>query len=775
MIRCTFIIIYHILLFTSVKGQFKLGPFLRYTDFHIHPTYKHYFRYETADTMQLLLRYTSYDRENDVITYNGPDAFRDAIKNVNWTKYEMPKTKYAIANGITANLRNYDQSGYPEIMYVPGSILCNSYSPYEKQFALKKFKRLISHYVVTKMGLPRLTTYAEDSHTPFKDFLAEYFYNFLQEEEKFIQTSSPDTLYVQDGNYYHENIGYYNKIKMVKDSRELTAIVKHNDDLFKNWKPGDGPPHIITPMVMSIEGAQVLYDTLSAKRQYILNPLNFDEGTEEQQEEFTPADPETLKKIHEELLSVVDKLKNLHHRLFFITLGHFAQNHVVGFAKTLDRDPENLEHRAIATLTKFPKQRNDVLRKTYAGFNPGIDLSNPDWVPDSIGLKVVEAFLNPDSSVTRFQKPTYIDVKHMDIKARIQYYYMRRKYEKLFKVSIPIIASHFGVSGEGQAMAAATGLWPNFDRYNEIENIRRYYYTDIVLKYKKKKRAWYWGSGVMDGQAYANSADPNYANRRILDSFERAMYTPLDFTTDTIFDNRLYDPFKNYKVDKSKAGWYYPWSINLFDEEIVEINKSDGIIGILLDPRQLGAFMPNYKNIKKKLGKKFEYWKSKVLDDAASLLPYDFRIGEGEINAIEYFKAEPLIRNIFYIVQVIKNRKLQEDFYKATGNDVCKTRERYPEYIQDLIFTEKDPWKMVAIGGDFDGLIDPLDLSPTASYIPLLRKRMVIYAYIFAQIHHLEFTDPLTGSPYIQTLAESYQKMEQFFYSNGRDFILKYF
>lgn len=758
---------------THAQNTIPLDTFMRYTDFHIHPTYKHYFRPTSAKMMQTILAKSSYNRVADVLTFD--PAYRASIKDTNWTRYtnekKPAKTRKAIQRGITSNLRNYDQAGYPEIMFVPGSILCNSYSPYEKQFALKKMNRVISSAIVTKMGLERLDSYAENNHTPLNDFMAEYYYNNMQEEEKFISTMSPQSLYFSDDTTYRKNTGYYNSIRMVRDSVELDSINRSNDYIFRNWKSSQPPPHIITPLVMSIEGAQVLYDTLSSQRRHILNPLNYSEKTVKNESFFSGTSIDTMELIHNELLRTVSTLKNLHHRLFFITLGHFAQNHVVGFAKTLDRDPENIQHRALSTITTLPRQRENLIHKGYAGFNTGVNMSDSKFKADSIGFKIVEAFLNPDSNATRFKKPTYIDVKHMDIEARIQYYYMRRNYEKKFNLKIPIIASHFGVSGETQAMAAATGLWPHFDMYSEVENIKRFYRVKMMQRYNPEKRWNYWTQSVMGGDNITSKNDSTYYMNEVLDPFDRAMYRPLDFYNDTIFNNRVYDPFKDYRVDKNKAGWYYPWSVNLFDEEIIEINKSDGIIGLLLDPRQLGAYMPNYKKNEKKFKDDFEQYKQQLTD--ADLQPYG--ISKQDLNEKEYFKTEPLIRNIFYIVQVIQQRKLEEEFYISSGKNINTTRARYPNYIADEVYTDKDPWKMISIGGDFDGLIDPIDFAPTASYIPVLRRRMIVYAWIFAQIRKDIFFNPSTKEPFISNLADSHQKMHQFFYANGATFILKYF
>jgi microsomal dipeptidase-like Zn-dependent dipeptidase len=75
-------------------------------------------------------------------------------------------------------------------------------------------------------------------------------------------------------------------------------------------------------------------------------------------------------------------------------------------------------------------------------------------------------------------------------------------------------------------------------------------------------------------------------------------------------------------------------------------------------------------------------------------------------------------------------------------------------------------WDHIAIGSDFDGFIQPIQLSPTAESIPLFHKKMITFVQVFTEIHNMQYL--LYGlSP--QTV------MRKFFYTNGRDFIFKNF
>ncbi len=744
----------------SVFGQFS-HDYLRYTDFHIHPTYKHYFRYPNSDEMKMMYKKSRYDKDKDTIIFL--DEVNTRFKDTNWIKVVMDID--ALKAGETSDLANYDQSGYPEIKFVPGSILCNSYSPYEKQFAFSGLNRYFSRKVVTKMGKFRLKSYSLDDHSPFRDFLAEYYYNCMQEEYREIKNYYPKSIYGSAGEV--DSFYFINRIKMVECADELKDIVKKNDLAFEELKkqPGNKTtlPVITTPLLMSIEGGQVLYDSLTAMQNNIFNPLYLSKPTKRKDRKKVYAPPEV---VRAHLLKNADSLRNLRHRLFFITLGHFAQNHVVGFAKTLDRDPGSWVHRAISTLTSIMFIKKSILKKDYHGLNLACRDKDEGCVPDSIGFKIIEAFLNPTKG--RCGKPTYIDVKHMDIRGRLQYYAMRRVYAKQFNTRIPIIASHFAVSGEGQALAAATGLGKDADDYGEIINPDGYYRRLKKNDSKQKKIIAYLEK---PGTSPIQQQQSNF-NKSMLRQLQFVSDTAVTAPASEVANVLSSDPFDDIIIDSSKVGWYYPWSINLFDEEIIEINKSDGIIGILMDPRQLGAFMPKYNKIDKRMKQEFDSTLAAIPPD--SLSKYGFKTKE-DVNMYEYFKTEPLIRNIFYIVQVIKIQDQAEEFYKANGNNLALTRSQFRAFVPDEMETEKDPWNMIAIGGDFDGLIDPIDIAPTASYIPHLRSRMILFAYIFSQMRKNEFWDTAQNRPFITSLYDSYDKMKKFFYENGKSFILEYF
>ena len=208
------------------SAQSLIDSFWRFTDFHIHPTYKHYFRFPTYKPIMEILAGSEYDSVTR--KYKFSDAIRQSYGNdYNWEVYNKAHRKQKLKQlkkGEISNLRNYDQSSYAEIMFTPGALLCDSYSPYEKQFAYGKGKRFISWLIVTKMGLKRLKKLSDEGHTPYNDFLAEYYYNQIQNETKKVITHRPVPLYSGRVDSFHKNAVYHNKIHMVENADTLRRI-----------------------------------------------------------------------------------------------------------------------------------------------------------------------------------------------------------------------------------------------------------------------------------------------------------------------------------------------------------------------------------------------------------------------------------------------------------------------------------------------------------------------------------------------------------------------
>jgi hypothetical protein len=582
-------------------------------DFHIHLTTKHYYM-DIKDPAEILA------------LKDNPAEIKRKYGNINWRS--VGENSRAKRSGKESSYRNYNQADYTQLRNIQGSILFNGFYPFEKILTVNPWHRFINRIGVTRIGLNRLETIASDTNNPNKEFLAEYHL-----AANLVETNNGTT------------------IKFVKNISELIDCQEKN----------------ITAAIMAIEGGQVFHGNYISSRSNIKSW-------------------ECNNICEAEILNNVKVIKNLEHRLFFIGTSHFAWNRISGHAKTLDKS--GFRRFIVSILASSRKQRESMFLKWGEGIHGEIDFGNFITTPErfllpitddpkqlDIGRKVITELLNPDN--TRHGKPTYIDVKHMDIQAREEYYKLLDSLKLRNGKKIPIIASHTAVSGENLEIARATGLNPLYDQYSELRNPRKFYENQLIMRDR------FWKS-----------------------------------VTKFLYD-RSYNPFEN-NINCQTVGWFYPWSFNLYDEEIERIHESDGIIGVMLDPRQLGSGMPRYSNGYKKF----------IKDEFEN---YIRGIGKGNMIFKEYWELEPLLRNMFYIAE-------------HCGKKIC--------------------WDHIAIGSDFDGVIDPHKIAPTALSYPKLKVKLVDYLKAFVVIHGKQSS--LAGLP-----PEII--VEKFFFENGKRFTLDYF
>jgi hypothetical protein len=164
------------------------------------------------------------------------------------------------------------------------------------------------------------------------------------------------------------------------------------------------------------------------------------------------------------------------------------------------------------------------------------------------------------------------------------------------------------------------------------------------------------------------------------------------------------NPLVSITIDRKRCGeWgrinkeftFNAWSINLMDDDIEEVLKSGGLIGISLDVRILGWQRGIGQIFKDEDREELITWQ-----DFRHFFPHRVARIEADIAALEsYTFPEPderhplaLCFNILHVAWVGKT------------------------------LTGTDPWKHLCIGSDFDGLIDPLINCRTAERLPNLEK-----------------------------------------------------
>lgn len=127
----------------------------------------------------------------------------------------------------------------------------------------------------------------------------------------------------------------------------------------------------------------------------------------------------------QEILSNIIKVKQLPYSPFFITFAHNFNNDLCGHAPSLE---------VLGALVDQSENLN-------AGFT-------------SLGLKVLHLLLD-----NRNEKRIYIDVKHMSLKSRMEYYHiLKTEYNN----SIPVIVSHGAVTGTDVCGDSTSTLNPEY-------------------------------------------------------------------------------------------------------------------------------------------------------------------------------------------------------------------------------------------------------------------------------------------------------------------------
>lgn len=154
-----------ILCFCKGRAQEKqTGPNLypsAFSDFHIHTTFKNYYRY--VKSPDSLFRYT-----------NNPGYLNRKYGKTAWLPFE--KNIKAKRKGKESNMANYDQSDYATLKGLDSSVLCMSITPIEKIMISSKRDRQINRRLVTHMSIERQEVLADENNSSFDEFLGEYYY-----------------------------------------------------------------------------------------------------------------------------------------------------------------------------------------------------------------------------------------------------------------------------------------------------------------------------------------------------------------------------------------------------------------------------------------------------------------------------------------------------------------------------------------------------------------------------------------------------------------------
>lgn len=345
-------------------------------------------------------------------------------------------------------------------------------------------------------------------------------------------------------------------------------------------------------------------------------------------------------------------VKNSSIRPLYITLVHHARN--------------DLANHAFAVPTTWAGNGTNQ-QPNMGGFNPsGAGMS-------TAGEEFIRTALTNTNGHT-----IYIDIKHMSVGTRQQYYTLRHNEFP----TIPIIASHMGVTGLS---------WNDFS-----------YKGKPIIRWVKNFEA-----------------DPQVVEVKYND----------------IISYRIESPMREDSIVT-----FNPWSINLFDEDIEEIVRSGGIIGVALDIRILG--MGNSAQIS------HEHEPERV-SKAELLLSIQNHLQHGQNE--DDFLPDPDIRASLNHVEYLCNNILH---IVKVGRPIVG----------------ENIWDYMCLGSDFDGLIVSVEYQNNfrtkATNLTQLRASMKTTLPKVAN---------LTGIA-INTADDNLENiLDKFFFKNAHNFLQKYF
>lgn len=208
--------------------------------------------------------------------------------------------------------------------------------------------------------------------------------------------------------------------------------------------------------------------------------------------------------------------------------------------------------------------------------------------------------------------------------------------------------------------------------------------------------------------------------------------------------------------EEESTRYFYRGVINLFDDEIQRVQASDGIMGLMIDERRImgvelppeaGLSMDRFNFVSKQNRAEMARWTETRNQHAWGEI--DTAAYTSQIAAIEA-AMQPLLDELRPAYLSVVFRQL---FHIAR-------------------ITEGKGWEHVALGTDYDGVINPIDIYRQSSDMRTLKSDLLRF-----------WTDKQTDpDPAIRTLYTAHlygntedQLLEKFLWQNGHDFLKKYF
>ncbi|MFD3003193.1 hypothetical protein ACFS7Z_22720 [Pontibacter toksunensis] len=362
------------------------------------------------------------------------------------------------------------------------------------------------------------------------------------------------------------------------------------------------------------------------------------------------------------------------------------------------------------TLTHLSHVREQPLCSHAYGFKLVKGL--PEAMPQINGLtllgkQVVRACVDTKEN----KHPILIDIKHMSLVGRHDFYTYRRhlldKRPDGFKPPKevdgkpwwPIIATHMGITG------FASGEMRDFIKKHGIERGNE---TSVRVKLSRKKAAT----------------------------------LPEGIGLDKVSFN--------------------PTSVGLFDDDIEEIVRSRGLIGISLDARILG-----FEGVKGRLLQpEYDYFSREdfaiLFPDMAQKLSIVEPVEEGTEGALEKEAAPATTESL-----IASRGKRELYLFCLNVLHTVAVINRMPDKERH----GKDGWDYVCVGSDYDGLIDSIQAANTAELLPRFEQELQSFLPLAEKAYFKAHDDVPDLLPKAGGKAEVKRVLRKLFYDNGERFI----
>ncbi|WP_205504335.1 hypothetical protein [Rufibacter psychrotolerans] len=375
-----------------------------------------------------------------------------------------------------------------------------------------------------------------------------------------------------------------------------------------------------------------------------------------------------------------------------IRKGALSRNPEVQLREIQDRTDIDFISLNLCHLSYIPEQ-------PLGGFAQGLNkmsqlaFHSEDFMP-KLGLGLTELGKKViTQALTHAAKPILLDVKHMSLYTRLDFYQYREKLLVQYPAAerLPIISSHTGFT------------------------------FTTVADYLERKQ-FRSSHSVVAGVPISLVEPENRKIGRTNDLINRGLFAN-------------------------------PWTINLFDEEIVEIMQSGGMMGISLDQRILGASNPAVDSARDR------YYEGEFVARAE----WERMFRDGKLPGEE--RAEPR--------KSLTPSKQERHVMLLCLHLVHAARVGYA----NLNWVEgTSPWNHLCIGSDFDGLINPINGCEDVTQLGRLRGQLMVY---------LPQADKyLLPNPEVKALrynpngtvnrAFLEQVIQDFLFGNGQRFMIRY-